>query len=136
VAVEDQLVLSANEVADGEGGTRLAGALRDHPLAVRALAAVIRRCRRVDDQARARERLDRSRRARIPDVLADGQPDPRAADLDHRLLVARLEVAPLVEHAVVGQEDLAIDAADLAVREHRGRVVGGDLALGEADDRD
>ena len=39
-------------------------------------------------------------------------------------LVAGLEVAALVEDAVVGQAALAVDALDLAVGEHRERVVG------------
>ena len=61
----------------------------------------------------AGERLHRGRRARVPDVLADRQPDAHAADLDQRRRVAGLEVAALVEHAVVRQQDLAVDGADL-----------------------
>ena len=47
-----------------------------------------------------------------------------------------LEVALLVEDAVVGQADLAVDRLQLAVGEHGGRVVDVVGALGEADDRD
>ena len=49
---------------------------------------------------------------------------------------ARLEVALLVEHAVVGQVDLAVDRVHRAVGEHGGRVVDVLGALREADDRD
>ena len=100
-----------------------------------APAAVIRRGRGVDDQARAGERLHRGGRPRVPDVLADRQPDPRPRDLDQRGGVARLEVAALVEDAVVGEQDLPVDGADLAVPEHGDGVVGGRVALGKADQR-
>ena len=49
---------------------------------------------------------------------------------------AGLEVALLVEDAVVGQEHLAVDALDLAVGEHREAVVDVLRVLGEADQRD
>ena len=71
-------------VAERERGARLAGALGDHLLALGALAAVIGRGGRVDDQARARQRLGARGRARKPDVLADRQPDQRAVELDQR----------------------------------------------------
>ena len=101
VPVEDQLVLAADQVADRERGAGLAGPLLHHPLPIGAPAAVVRRGRGVDDQARAGERLHRGGRARVPDVLADRQPDARPRDLDQRRRVARLEVAALVEDAVV-----------------------------------
>ena len=46
-----------------------------------------------------------------------------AADADHGGRAADLEVALLVEHPVVGQEDLAVDRPDLSVRQHGERVV-------------
>ena len=49
---------------------------------------------------------------------------------------AALEVAQLVEDAVVGQVDLAVDGLHAAVGEHRGGVVDVVGALGEADERD
>ena len=48
-----------------------------------ALAGVVGRGGDVDDQRRARERLVAGRRAGLPDVLADGQPDALVADVDH-----------------------------------------------------
>ena len=72
----------------------------------------------------------------LPDVLADGEPDADAVDLDQRRLGAGLEVALLVEDAVVRQVHLAVDGRDRAVGEHGGGVVDVVGALGEADERD
>ena len=72
----------------------------------------------------------------LPDVLADRQADlcpPSSISAGPR---AALEVALLVEDAVVGQVDLAVDRLHGAVGEHRERVVDVVLALGEADERD
>ncbi len=57
VAVEDELVLAADERAERDRGEIVAGALGDHPLALDALAHVIGRGGDVHDQARAGERL-------------------------------------------------------------------------------
>ena len=46
------------------------------------------------------------------------------------------EVAVLVEHAVVGEEALAVDRLHLAVGAHRARVVEVGLEVREADERD
>ena len=75
VAVEDELVLAADERAEGDAGDVLAGALGEHPLALGALAGVVGRGGDVDDQRRAGQRLVAGRRAGLPDVLADRQPD-------------------------------------------------------------
>ena len=63
---------------------------------------------------------------------------PRVVPLirGHRRRVADLEVALLVEHAVVRQEHLAVDAAHLAVGEHGERVEDVLRVLGEPDQRD
>ncbi len=90
----------------------LAGALGEHPLALGALAGVVGGGGDVDDQRRAGERLLAGGRAGLPDVLADGQPDAVPADVDHRAAASGLEVALLVEDAVVGQVDLAVDRVD------------------------
>ena len=57
-------------------------------------------------------------------------------DVDHRTARPGLEVALLVEDAVVGQVDLAVDRVHGAVGEHGGGVVRLLGALGEADDGD
>ena len=52
-------------------------------------------------------------RARYPHVLADREPDPGAAEVDHGRAAAGLEVALFVGHAVV-PEPLAVGAARTA----------------------
>src|SRR3954469_21140158 len=134
VAVEHELVLAADHVAEQDDRRVVAGALDQHALALERLAGVVRRGRQVHDPLPARERLGRGGRARLPDVLADRQADRHAVQLDQRGLRARLEVARLVEDAVVGQEHLAVDRLDAALGEYRTRVVYVLTALGEADE--
>ena len=82
------------------------------------------------------QRLVGQRRPGLPDVLADRQADGHAVDLDRRPARAGLEVAQLVEDAVVGQVQLAVDRLHRAVGEHGGGVVDVVGPLGVADDRD
>src|SRR6185312_13823378 len=96
VAVEDELVLASDQAAEGHAGDVLAGALREHPLALGALAGVVGGGGDVDEQGRAGERLLAGGRAGLPDVLADADPDQRGAELDHGAAGTRLEVALLV----------------------------------------
>src|SRR5262249_19569781 len=124
VAVEDELVLTADQVAEGEVGAVGARPLGEHRFALAPLAAVVRRARRARDQARARRRLALRRRAPRPDVLADRQSDAQAGDLDRRRLLAGDEVTLLVEDGVVGQPVLAVDGAQGAPGEYGERVVG------------
>ena len=57
----------------------------------------------------------------VPEVLADADPEPGPSTRRHRPeQVPGGEEAALVEQAVGGQEQLAVDVADLAVLE-RGR---------------
>ena len=139
LAVEDELVLTADEVAEGEVGAVGSRALGEHRHPLAALAAVVGRAGRVGDQRRALLGLGRGGRALDPAVLADRQPDAVAGDVDDHRRLAGNEVALLVEDGVVGQPVLAVDAAHAAVGEHREGVVGvariaaaGDR-LGEAD---
>ena len=55
---------------------------------------------------------------------------------DHGRGIADLEVALLVEHAVVRQEDLAVDRPHLSVGQHGERVVDVLRVLREPDQRD
>ena len=80
VPVEDELVLSADEVAERDVDRVVSGARDEHLLAVFGLAHVERRRAEVDEQRRAREREVGSRWARLPDVLADGQADEHVAE--------------------------------------------------------
>ena len=84
VAVEDELVLAADERAEGDRAEVVAGALGEHPLALEALAGVVGRGGDVDDQRRAGARLVGGGRAGLPDVLADRQAELVLAELDQR----------------------------------------------------
>ena len=122
MAVEDELVLAADEVAEREVGARVARAGHEHLLPLLGLADVERRRREVDDQLRAREREVRRRRPGLPDVLADRDPDGRLSEPQDDELAALGEVAVLVEDAVVREEVLAVDGPDLSVGADGARV--------------
>ena len=134
-AVEDQLVLAADEVAEDDRGEVVPSALDQHLLALRRLSGMVGGGGQVDDHLRAGDRLGAGRRAGLPDVLADGQPDGNVVQLDERGLGARLEVAVLVEYAVVRQEHLPVHGGHPAIGQDRGRVVDVVGALREADQR-
>ena len=63
-------------------------------------------------------------------------PDDDVAEAQQQQVVARGEVAVLVEDAVVRQEALAVDGADLAVREDVAGVVEVGVEVRRADERD
>ena len=121
-AVEDQLVLSPHHVEKGHADEIVDGASGQHHLAIVRLARVERRAVDRDDQFRTRQGLPARGTARIPDVLTDvhGERDVTAGE--HGRFRARLEVSVLVEHAVVRQVLLVIDAGPAAVVQDRGRV--------------
>ena len=135
VAVEDQLVLPADRVAERDEARVVARAHLQHLLALAVLADVERRRGDVRDQLRAGEREIGRRRSRLPDVLADRRADEHVAEAQQEQVVARREVAVLVEDAVVRQVALAVDAAHLAVREHEARVVEIGVEVRRADER-
>ena len=135
VAVEEELVLAADEVAEREVGGVVARARDEHLLAVLRLADVERRRGEVDEQLGAGEREVGRRRARLPDVLADRRPDQRVAEPEQQQLAARREVAVLVEDAVVRQEALAVEALHLAVGADGAGVAEVAVEPGRADER-
>ena len=118
MAVEDELVLAADEVAERQVGGVVARPGDQHLLAVLGLADVERRGGEVDDQLRTGEGEIRRRRAGLPDVLADRGADEHVAAAEQHELSAGGEVAVLVEDAVVRKEVLAVDASQLPVSEH------------------
>ena len=123
VAVEDELVLAAHGVHEDDGGEVVHRALDEHPLAPGAHAAPIGDADRFTITWAPASASVIAGRAGLPDVLADAEPDRDAVQLDDRRLGARLEVALLVEDAVVRQVHLAVGGHHVAVGEHRGGVV-------------
>ena len=136
MAVEEELVLAADRVAEGEEGGVVARPGDEHLLAVLGLAHVVRGGGEVHEQLRAGEREIGRRRAGLPDVLADRRPDERAAEPEEDELAAGGEVAVLVEDAVVGEEALPVDRLDLAAGADRARVEEVAVEPRGADERD
>ena len=110
---------------------------REHLLALRVLADVEGRGGEVDEHVRARPRALDGGWARLPQVLAHCQAERRSPELEQADLGARLEVALLVEHAVVRQQPLAVDVGHAAVRADEARVVeAAVLGVRRTDERD
>ena len=100
------------------------GAGGHHPLALGVPSLEVRRAVGDDHELGASRGLGRDRALGAPHVLADGHAHPHAGDLEERERCgAGSEVALLVEHRVVRQQALLVDAHDLAARADRGRVV-------------
>ncbi len=118
MSVEDELVLTPHEVAEGEVRARVAGSCDEHLLALLGLADVERRCREVHDQLRPGEREIRLGWPGLPDVLADRDADGRLPELQDDQVASFGEVAVLVEDAVVREEVLAIHGLNAPVGAH------------------
>ncbi len=120
-AVEHELVLPADGVHVDQPCTRLGDASAQHVFPFVRLAPVVRRTVDVDD--RRDPSVPGPGGAGQPGVLADGEPDLVAAHRDQGRRVPRLEVALLIEHAVVRQLALAVAGVHGAAAQERGGVV-------------
>ena len=121
VAVEDELVLTAHGVHPRHEGAVVGRAPTDHRFTRGALTVVVWGAVDVDQDLRAVMRLPGHRTGGEPAVLAHRETEAHAIQLEDRAAVAGLEVALLVKHTVVGQENLVEDGLDLAaVDERRG----------------
>ncbi len=124
VAVEDELVVSAHLVHVVQRPAILRGLLPDHVAAQRRLAdrEGARRDVQQDRRAAVGELADRIARiqplgpvvAIVPDLLADGQPERHALELERLDPRAGLEIPILVEHVVGGQERLVVPPDDVS----------------------
>ena len=128
VAVEHQLVLSADSVEIGDEQPVIRGTGSDHPPAGLALPGVEGRRVDVHDQLRAVLPLDRRGPRIVPDVLAHVHADSRAVELINRADGPRCKVAFLVENTIVGQIDFVVGVHPHAVTGNGGGV-GGPLSL-------
>ena len=134
VAVEDELVLAADLVHVRDRDVVVGGARGQHALALAGLAGVEGRGVDVDDDRGAGERGVAGGAVGVPDVLADGGGDRDAADDEARRPRARLEVALLVEDAVVWEALLAVAGDDAPAVDEGGAVVEHAVELEAADD--
>ena len=121
-ALEDELVLSADEVEINQRQAALDHARNRDILADRELVALVRR-RVGDEQDLAAGLEDAFDRVGSPDVLADRHADAHALKDDRARRGARRKHPLLVENAVVRQVDLEPHRFDPAMREERHRVV-------------
>src|SRR5690606_7921804 len=103
VAVEDELVLAADEVDVGEGAAGLTGAAGAQVQADVVLVALVRGGVQGEQQPGPGGAGDADGPAVLPEVLADDGGDVDAVDADDGEPVAAHEDAVLVEHAVVGE---------------------------------
>ncbi len=121
-AVEDELVLPADLIGEDKRQPGLNDARHGDLHALVRLVAPVGRAVRHDEKlcAGLRQAVDDFR---LPDVLADGKPEPDAAEVDRPGERARLEDAKLVENAVVRQLHLVANRRDLAAIEEKRAVV-------------
>jgi hypothetical protein len=136
VPVEQELVLAADRVDEGDERDVVPGARGQHLLALALLAEVERRCGDVRDQLCAGERHLGGRRPGLPDVLADRRPDQHVAVLEQEQVPTRREVPVLVEDPVVRQEPLAVNGLDLTSGADSAGVVEVTVEVRGADERD
>ncbi len=135
IAIEDELVLAADQVRVSDECPVIGSAARNHLFTRPALAGVIRRTVDVDQQLGALVGLPSHRAGWVPAVLADRHTDFDAGHLEYGTSMPDCEIALLVEHPVVGQEHLVVDGLDLTVMHEGGGVVEVAILVDETDDR-
>src|SRR5215210_580724 len=114
VAVEDELVLAAREIAEEYVATVVGSPHAQHPFPGGALPPVVRGGRDVEEDARPAEGLLAGRATRVPDVLAHANPDEGGAQIEDGGVSTLPEVAILVEDTVVRQVALVVAVQYLA----------------------
>ena len=134
VAVEDQLVLSPDEVIKRYDRHVIRSACCYHPLAGIPLAEVIGGSADVDDKLGAGISLGCRRAGFEPDILADINADIDPADDVNGAFAAGPKIAVLIENAVIGQEYFMIDAGQFTIIDNsRGVIDVHILGVNEAD---
>jgi hypothetical protein len=107
-----------------------------HAFTLGKLACVIRRRIQVHHQLRASSSLLGYRTVRRPRVFADRDTHLHTSHFEQRGgSGARSEITLLVEHAIVGQQALVVDAGHLSSMTHCRRVVQIETSIDEADHR-
>ena len=113
-AIEDQFVLAAHLIEVDQRQTGLAATLRHQFTTDPGFLLIVGRG--VDgEQQLGPCRLGGQRRARLPQVFADKQPQLMATEGHHAAIRARSEIALLVKYAVVGQVLLEVAGDQLAL---------------------
>ncbi len=120
--VEHQFVLATGEIDVNHRHTEAGGALRDQRLALHRLALMKRGGIQVQQDLRTGSGRTLHRRVE-PYILADRDPEPAPCLLEHHGMGAGFEIAPFVEHAVIGQLHLAVFDLDHAIAHDTRHVV-------------
>ncbi len=114
-AVEDEFVLSADQVAEEEGGVECPGGGGEGCFAFGAFAAVVGRGGEVDHQIGVTGGESRAGGSvGEPGVFADVNADTGAEGIEGEGFGSGGEDSLFIEHAVVGQHHFSIDAEDAA----------------------
>src|SRR5207237_9754612 len=113
MAVEDQLVLAPDGVAERDEAEIVPCAGDEHLLTLPVAADVEGRGGDVDEKLGTGKREIRRRRAGLPHVFAHRRPDERLAVLEQDQIAPRREVPVLVEDSVVREEAFAVYGLDL-----------------------
>jgi len=124
VAVEDQIVLTADQVDVGYDRVGLDGAPGDQRQPHFVLVPFEGRAVDHDEQAGIGLQHPVDRAAVAPEVLADHQGDIGPADAQHEQFVPGNEDAVFVEHRVVGQMVLRVPGHDTPVLHHARHILG------------
>ena len=102
IAVKDQLVLAADQIAEHHRNAGFLDPLAYHLLLAHALLIDLVG-RGIDDQQHLRTLLTRlARRRRVPGVLAYQNSRPYPVDVEDRRIGTRREIAFFVEYSIVG----------------------------------
>ena len=133
VAVENQFVIAAHEVAVHDGNAVFPRHTLEHVMTVALLAQMIRRRGHVQNRLRmqlaSHQLMDRAAFVELcrqiilrPNVLANRQAQALTAEADHRIGVSGLEIAVFVEYIVRGQQHLLAAGDRFPVLDERDRV--------------
>src|SRR5207253_7540907 len=87
-----------------------------------------------DDLGAARQRLFEDRTVRIPNVLADTDPDGCAIHLQYGAAITWLEIPKFVENSVIWKIDLVVSRDQFSILNNGGGIKDVVLAIDEADD--
>src|SRR5262249_20963548 len=133
VAVEDQLILPAQQIDIGEGQTDITHTPPRNVLALALLVDFIGRSVD-DDQQLGTVGAGELRRLRLPDIFADQESYAKPSAIHDGRLTSGVKVALFIKDLVVGQLGLAMNRSEGAARNEGGGVVNGRRrVLGKAD---
>src|SRR5579859_7832591 len=121
--IKNQFILTSHHIQIGHDHITIRCTSRQHHFTKSFFAGIVGRAIDIYDHLGSRVCLQSHWASRIPHILADSDANMHSIDEKDRRLVSRLEVAVLIENAVVGQVVFVIDTAEFSLVNDRGRVV-------------